>query len=109
MPFGPRRPDTRDVESLDGNAAGDPVLTPAQMRFAREHRARPKLVRESDGSVFFYRGDYRGTERWLVDSQGDVLDVEYFRASLAATVEQGGPPATRARRDDTSDRPPAGS
>lgn len=76
---------------MDPQAAGDPVLTPAQMRFAREHRARPKLAREFDGSVFFYREDYRGTERWLVDSRGEVRDVVYFPAGAAARAGQRGP------------------
>ena len=76
-----RRLDTRDVESMDPKTPADPVLTPEQMRFAREHRARPAFARESDGSVFFYRTHHGGTERWLVGSRGEVLSAEYFRAS----------------------------
>lgn len=102
MPLRSRRPDTHHVESVDPKAAGDPVLTPAQMRFAREHRARPRLARESDGSVFFYRDHYHGTERWLVDSEGQVLDEEYFRGSATARAANGESPATGEHRINTS-------
>jgi hypothetical protein len=70
------------------------------MRFAREHRARPRFARESDGSVFFYRDDYRGTERWLVDSRGEVLDVEHFPASAGRAEKRDRPPT----RDHPIDR-----
>ena len=93
----PVEPDTRHVDSVDRRAVGDPVLTPAQMRFAREHRARPGFARVSDGSVFFYRDHYQGTERWLVDSWGEVLDVASFHSSVAARAEEGDlPPARKA-------------
>lgn len=55
MPLRSRRPDTRDVASMDPNAARDPVLTSGQIRAAPEHRARPKSAREPGGGVFFYR------------------------------------------------------
>lgn len=88
MPLRCLRPDTRDVESVDPESASDPVLTPAQMRFAREHRARPRFARESDGSVSFYRAHYGGTDRWLVGSEGEVLHVEHFPSRAAASAER---------------------
>jgi hypothetical protein len=41
------------------------------MRFAREHGALAGFARARDGSVFFYRDEDGGTERWLVDRAGD--------------------------------------
>lgn len=80
---------------MDPKSATDPVLTPAQMRFAREHGARPGFARASDGSVFFYRGHYRGTERWLVDGGGKVIDFASFPSRAAARGEEGDGVATR--------------
>lgn len=87
---------------MDPEAPADPVLTPAQMRFARQHRARPRFARGSDGSVFLYRVHYGGTERWLVDNWGEVLDVEYFPVTAGARTEKRDPPATREPGIDTS-------
>jgi hypothetical protein len=98
----PVGPDTRHVERVDPRAAGDPVLTPAQMRFAREHRARPGFARVSDGSVFFYRDHSRGTERWLVDSSGEVLDVATFPSGPMARAEEGNAAVTRTPGTDRS-------
>jgi hypothetical protein len=95
----PPRVDTRRVESVGPQSAPDPVLTPAQMRFAREHGARPGFARVSDGSVFFYRRHYRGTERWLVDISGTVLEFASFRGPAAARDEEGDPSAIG--RDDS--------
>jgi hypothetical protein len=50
----------------------------AQMRFARIHGARPGFARVSDGRVFFYRDDRGGTERWLIDGEGEALDSTYL-------------------------------
>jgi hypothetical protein len=94
MPLRSDRPDTRSVEFVDHEPAGGPLLTPAQMRFAREHRARPMFARDSDGSVSFYRVYYGGTDRWLVGSEGEVLHVEHFPADAVARAE-GGVPHTR--------------
>jgi hypothetical protein len=87
---------------VDPKTPADPVLTPAQMRFAREHRARPRFAGESDGSVFFYRVHYGGTERWLVDTWGEVLDVEYFPLSAAARIKKRDPPTAHEPGIDTS-------
>ncbi len=88
------------MESEDRRSAGGPVLTTAQMRFAREPGARPGFARVRDGSVFFYRDDHAGTERWLVDCQGDVLDVAYLPRGAARARQRD--PASREPGRDTS-------
>jgi hypothetical protein len=56
-------------------------LTAAQRRFAQEHKAIPGMrsgVR--DRLVFVYRdGDCGGTQRWLVDPAGRVVDFASLR------------------------------
>ncbi|MBV8217796.1 MAG: hypothetical protein JO325_04985 [Solirubrobacterales bacterium] len=76
------------MDSMDPEPDGDPVLTPAQMRFAREHRARPGFAREPDGSVSFYRAHFGGTDRWLVGSEGEVLHAEHCPRPPAAEADR---------------------
>ena len=47
--------------------------------------------------MFFYRDDHGGTERWLVDGQGEVLDVAYLPRGAAS-----------ARQRDPGSREPGG-
>jgi hypothetical protein len=72
------------------------------MRFAREHGARPGVARVSDGSVFFYTDHYRGTDRWLVNRCGDVLDVATFPSGAVARAEEGEPAVARKADTDRS-------
>lgn len=71
-------PDICHVESPRDKPVDDPVLSKAQMRFARQHRACPAPAAVRDGSVLFYRKDRSGTTRWLVGTSGEVLDVDRF-------------------------------
>ena len=53
-----------------------PVLSPRQLRFVSEHHAQPGLPTVS--GIYFYHEDRAGTDRWLVDAKGQVLDFERF-------------------------------
>jgi hypothetical protein len=55
-------------------------ITEAQQRFAADHGATPGIrAAWSDGSVFFYREAEHGVERWLVDCDGHIRDLAWFR------------------------------
>lgn len=91
MPLKARPFDTGRVERPTPDLAGDPVLTPAQMRFARLHRARPGCSGAPPGSVFFYHDDVHGTDRWLVGIYGEVLEATYFTRDAPRTARDGVP------------------
>lgn len=78
------------MESWVLNSASDPVLSMAQMRFAREHRARPGRATAGHGRVLLYREEQGGTMRWLVDSAGEVLDSVFIKHSEAKPQLRGG-------------------
>ncbi|HUO71061.1 MAG TPA: hypothetical protein VMU39_09810 [Solirubrobacteraceae bacterium] len=63
-------------------------LTPAQSAFAEKYRAVP-AVRSAQNPrlVFMYRDEEHRTSRWLVDSEGDVLDVASFRHPIRFEFE----------------------
>jgi hypothetical protein len=69
------------MESWVLKSAADPVLTMEQMRFARQHRARPGRATTGHGRVLFYRDDEHGTTRWLVDARGEILDSAFLKYS----------------------------
>ncbi len=54
------------------------ALSKAQLRFARRHDATAGTDSAVPEAVFFYRRTGRGTERWLVDSEGRVLDHAFL-------------------------------
>ncbi len=61
------------------DVGGDAQLSPQQMRFAEAMDARPGMRPSFDASsVFMYRDDPFGADRWLVDSAGNVLDAAHF-------------------------------
>jgi hypothetical protein len=62
--------------------SGTFFLTPAQVRFADEHRAEAGLD-ANDSDVFFYREDRAWLHRWLVDAEGNVHDQAQFRRHVA--------------------------
>jgi hypothetical protein len=62
---------------MDG--ASDLTLTPAQLDFADHHGAHAGLSSAvMEGCVYFYREDEAGSERWLIDPDGDIRDVAWF-------------------------------
>jgi hypothetical protein len=54
-------------------------LTAAQLRFADEHGAMAGLwAATGPDSVFLYREDPDGAQRWLVDGDRQVIDTVWF-------------------------------
>ena len=57
-------------------------LTREQSRFAEENGARAGVKSlAASGAIFLYRDDAFGTDRWLVDGRGSVLDIMRFHKS----------------------------
>jgi hypothetical protein len=71
----PRSPDL--PAPPDGR--GSPRLSREQLRFARRHGASAGAKSTVSEAVFFYRSGEHGTERWLVNSEGQVLDNTFLR------------------------------
>lgn len=63
-------------ESGQGNGTAFPALTNEQRQFAARVRADGALDGASvSGSVFLYRREGRRTTRWLIDLEGQVLEL----------------------------------
>jgi hypothetical protein len=84
----PARDDAPYVSALaiDADSALAPMavgeLTPPQAGFALRVGAHPGLRGAAgSGNVFLYRSDQWGTERWLVDRQGLLIDAQCFQRS----------------------------
>jgi hypothetical protein len=73
---GPRRrsPDLSGGERGPESAG----LSTAQLHFARQHGATAGANSEVLEAVFFYRIGSHRTERWLVNSEGQVLDHAFL-------------------------------
>ena len=75
-----------------GRASGEGLktqpLTPAQERFAQEHRAVPGERSLADPRMlFFYREGAMLTRRWLVDEAGCVIQLDSFARAPRKPVE----------------------
>jgi hypothetical protein len=61
------------------DGGGSDGLSREQLQFARLHGATAGTKPAGSEAVFFYRSGELGTERWLVNSEGQVLDNTFLR------------------------------
>jgi hypothetical protein len=76
------------ASSQAGQGLPTQALTPAQERFAQEHRAVPgERSLADERMMFFYREGTMLTRRWLVDEMGSVVQLDSFARTPRSLLE----------------------